>query len=201
LWVQTVQSSDLYPIHKTPQNGLPENETKCFKLLARPSSSSSSSSPSFALGEGSDPGPDSRSRYPDPEFEMSYGVYIICTLQVYYRTYSYMYLTFNTLYFAFKNQFLTPRRLKFWELKSLEYFWNISSSPNDMVQFLFWKIIKKLEVPMKKSRGSIWFEMLKEGYKFWKVLFLTLQVENKVTSRVKILCLHPQHSWKTRPRI
>jgi len=54
-----------------------------------------------ALGEGSDPGPDSKSRYPDPEFEMSYGVYITCTLQVYYRTYSYMYLIFNTLYFSF----------------------------------------------------------------------------------------------------
>jgi hypothetical protein len=75
------------------------------------------------LGEGSDPGPDSRSRYPDPEFEMFYGVYLICTLQVYYRTYFYVYLTFNTLYFACKYQFLTVRRLKFWELKSLEPTW------------------------------------------------------------------------------
>ncbi len=40
----------------------------------------------------------------------------------------------------------------------------------------------RLKVLMRKSRSSIWFEMLKEGWKFWKLYFLILQVKKKVTS-------------------
>jgi hypothetical protein len=34
------------------------------------------------------------------------------------------------------------------------YFWGILSSPNDMVQIIS-KVRKRLEVPMRKSKGSI----------------------------------------------
>jgi len=40
----------------------------------------------------------------------------------------------------------------------------------------------RLKALMGKSRSSIWFEMLNEGLKFWKLYFLILKVKNKVTS-------------------
>jgi hypothetical protein len=53
----------------------------------------------------------------------------------------------------------------------------------------FWEVTRRLKVPMKTSRNSIWFEMLQEGWKFWKLFFFTLQVGKKKTNKVKISCL------------
>ncbi len=38
---------------------------------------------------------------------------------------------------------------------------------------------RKLQVSMRKSKSSIWFEMLKEGKKFWNLYFLVLQIKTR----------------------
>jgi hypothetical protein len=46
-------------------------------------------------------------------------------------------------------------------------------------------------MPMKKIKSFIYFEMLKEGYKFERLFFSCFQVKNKATDVYKIYCLYP----------
>jgi len=67
----------------------------------------------------------------------------------------------------------------------------IFSSSNDMTQIkLFKKIRGVREMPMKKIKSFIYFEMLEEGYKFERLFFSCFQVKNKVADMYKIYYLY-----------
>ncbi len=50
----------------------------------------------------------------------------------------------------------------------------------------FWETRGRLEMPMKKTKSFICFEILEEGQKFFKLFFSYYKIENKVTSTCKI---------------
>jgi len=50
---------------------------------------------------------------------------------------------------------------------------------------------RMLEMPMKKTRFFVCFEILEEGLKFVRLFFLCFQVENKATNMYKTFYLHP----------